>query len=114
MCPCSKCEQTVAATRNTGFFALRPPAEQVMMALKRRQGKGGLAALGFVLGVTAETVRRWLARAAHQAHEMTMPLRRNLPLTQGQLDELWRLSRRTHAPLAEANGASSDQRAAGR
>src|SRR5262249_49892087 len=64
---CSKCEGTFSETRDTVFFDLRSPEEKVMMALKRLLVTVALADMGFVLGVTEETVLAWLRRAAQQA-----------------------------------------------
>ena len=47
-----------------------------------------LAGIGFVLGVTEETVLAWLQRAAHQAEAINHHLLRHLPVTQVQLDEI--------------------------
>ena len=103
---CSKCEGTCSETRDTVFFDLRTPEEKVMMALKMLLVKVGLSDIGFVLGVTEETVLMWLERAAQKAHEMNMHLLRNLPVTQVQLDEMWSFIRRKHAQQAEADGES--------
>jgi IS1 family transposase/transposase-like protein len=105
---CSKCEGTFSETRDTVFFDLRTPEEKVMMALKMLLVKVGLSDIGFVLGVTEETVLMWLERAAQKAHEINMHLLRNLPVTQVQLDEMWSFIRRKHAQQAEADGESPD------
>jgi transposase-like protein len=72
---CGTCEGTFAETRDTVFFALRTPEEKGMMALKMLLVKGALADMGFVLGVTEETVLAWLGRAAQKAHEINTHLR---------------------------------------
>jgi hypothetical protein len=46
--------------------------------------------MGFVLGVTAETVWLWLERAAHKAHTMNAHLLQALPVTQ-LTDPVWTL-----------------------
>lgn len=78
------------------------------MALKMLLVKVGLTDIGLVLGVTEETVLRWLERAAHKAHEMNAHLLRKLPVTEVQLDEMWSFIKREHAQQAEADGESSD------
>jgi transposase-like protein len=105
---CSKCEGTFSETRDTVFFDLRTPEEKVMMALKMLLVKVGLSDIGFVLGVTEETVLMWLERAAHKAHEISAHLLRDLPVTQVQLDEMWSFIRRKHAQQADADGESTD------
>jgi hypothetical protein len=60
-----------------------------MRALQRLLGRVGRAGIGCVLGVTEETVLAWLRRAASQAEAINRHLRRNLPVPQVQLDEMW-------------------------
>jgi IS1 family transposase/transposase-like protein len=105
---CKDCERKVSETRDTAFFDLRTAEEQVMMALKRLLVKVALSDLGFVLGVTEETVLEWLRRAAQKAHEINAHLLRDLPVTEVQLDEMWNVINRKHAQQAEADGESSD------
>ncbi len=53
--PCTDCGTTFSETRDTVFFDLRTPEEQVMMALKMLLVKVDLAGISCVLGVTEET-----------------------------------------------------------
>jgi hypothetical protein len=103
-----QCEGTFSDTRDTVFFALRTPEEQVMMALKMLLVKVALSDIGFVLGVPEETVLAWLGSAAKKAHEINTPLLRDLPGTEVQLDEMWRVIRRKHAQQAGPDGESTD------
>jgi IS1 family transposase/transposase-like protein len=105
---CNACEVTFSETRDTVFFDLRTPEDKVIMALKMLLVKVGLSDIGFVLGVTEETVLVWLQRAAQKAHEINAHLLRDLPVTQVQLDEMWSFIKRKHAQQAEADGESSD------
>jgi len=111
---CSKCDHCFAETRDTVFFDLRTPEDKVMMALKMLLVKVGLTDIGFVLGVTEETVLMWLDRAAQKAHEINTHLLRDLPVTEVQLDEMWSFIKRKHAQQAEADGESSDLNEDGR
>jgi IS1 family transposase/transposase-like protein len=105
---CSACEQPFSETRDTVFFGLRSPEEKVMMALKMLLVKVALSDIGFVLGVTEETVLEWLRRAAQKAHEINTHLLRDLPVTQVQLDEMWNCIRRKQALQAGPDGESTD------
>lgn len=111
---CTKCHTPFSETRDTVFFNLKTPEEQVMMALKMLLVKVDLAGISFVLGVTEETVLAWLQRAAQKAHEINVHLLRDLPVTQVQLDEMWNFIRRKHAQQAGPDGESSDLSADGR
>jgi transposase-like protein len=88
---CSACDTMFSDTRDTVFFDLRTSEEQGMMALKMLLVKVGLSDIGFVLGVTEETILMWLERAAHKADEVNAPLLRDLPVTEVQRDEMWSL-----------------------
>ncbi len=78
-----------AETRATVFVDLRTSEEQVMMALKMLLVRVDLTGISCVLGVMEATVLAWLRRAAQQAEEINRHRLRDLPVTQGQLDEMW-------------------------
>ena len=105
---CRACKTTFSETRDTVFFDLRTPEEKVMMALKMLLVKVGLSDIGFVLGVTEETVLMWLERAAQKVQEINTHLLRELPVTEVQLDEMWSFIKRKHAQQAETDGESGD------
>ena len=111
---CKDCEHPFSETRDTVFFDLRTPEDKVIMALKMLLVKVALADIGFVLGVTEETVLEWLRRAAEKALEINTHLLRELPVTQVQLDEMWSFIRRKHAQQAAPDGESTDQSEDGR
>jgi IS1 family transposase/transposase-like protein len=111
---CSACDRTFSETRDTVFFDLRTPEEKVIMALKMLLVKVALSDIGFVLGVTEETVLEWLRRAAHKADEINAHLLRDLPVIQVQLDEMWSFIRRKHAQQAAPDGESPEGSADGR
>jgi len=103
---CRTCETHFAETRETVFFDLRTSEEKIMMALKMLLVRVDLAGIGFVLGVTEETVLTWLRRAAQQAEAINRHLLRNLPVTQVQLDEMWNFIERKHARETDEAGES--------
>ena len=113
-CRCGKCAGAFSETRDTVCFALRTPEEQGMMALKMRLVKVALSAMGFVLGGTEATVLAGLGSAAQQAHELTTHLLRALPVTEGPLDEMWRVISRKHTqPAAQTGHAPTRGRTGG-
>jgi transposase-like protein/IS1 family transposase len=105
---CKDCERTFSETRETVFFDLRTAEDKVIMALKMLLVKVALSDIGFVLGVTEDTVLEWLQRAAKKAHEINTHLLRELPVTVVQLDEMWSFIRRKHAQQANADGESPE------
>ena len=96
---CTQCEPCCSETRDTIFFDLRTPAEQVMMALKMLLVRGDLAGIGGVLGVTAATVLAWLKRGAQPAEAINQHLLRHLPVTQG-LRSPWLLTGLVRGPVS--------------
>src|SRR5215470_19618871 len=111
---CHTCATHFAETRETVFFDLRTSEEKVMMALKMLLVRVDLAGIGFVLGVTEETVLAWLRRAAHQAEVINHHLLRGLSVTHVQLDEMWNFIARKHACETDSTGESLPESADGR
>jgi IS1 family transposase len=111
---CSQCQRPFSETRDTVFFALKTPEEQIIMALKMLLVKVALSDIGFVLGVTEATVLEWLRRAAQKAEEIKGHWLREVPVTQVQLDAMWNCIRRKHAQHAGPDGESPAWRADGR
>src|SRR5438445_4101602 len=111
---CHTCATPFAETRETVFFDLRTSEEKVMMALKMLLVRVDLTGIGFVLGVTEETVLRWLRRAAHQAEAINRHLLRALPVTHVPLDEMWNFIERKHACETDAAGESGPDSEDGR
>jgi len=56
---CQRCGEQVSETRQTVFFALRTPAEQVIIVLKLLLGQVEWTSLSVALGVTEETILAW-------------------------------------------------------
>jgi IS1 family transposase/transposase-like protein len=111
---CHTCATHFAETRETVFFDLRTSEEKVIMALKMLLVRVDLNGIGFVLGVTEETVRAWLWRAAQQAEAINQHLLHKLPVTQVQLDEMWNFIERKHAHETDEAGESLPDGADGR
>lgn len=68
---------------------LGTPEEKVMMGLKMPLVRVELFEIGFVLGVTEETLIEWLRRVFLKAEEINARLLREVRATQIQLDEMW-------------------------
>src|SRR6267142_4234977 len=111
---CHTCATQFSETRETVFFDLRTAEDKVMMALKMLLVRVDLTGIGFVLGVTEQTVLAWLKRAAEKADEINRHLLRNLSVTQVQLDEMWNFIERKHACETDATGESLPTGADGR
>jgi IS1 family transposase/transposase-like protein len=111
---CKCCQSTFSQTRDTVFFDLRTPEEKVILALKMLLVRVDLSGIGFVLGVTEETVLAWLRRAAKKAEQVNEHLLRELPVTQVQLDEMWNFIQRKQSAQGGVGKESSPESADGR
>jgi hypothetical protein len=111
---CHTCETPFSETRETVFFDLRTSEDKVMMALKMLLVRVDVAGIGFVLGVTEETVLGWLRRAAHHADVINRHLLRALPVTHVQLDEMWNFIERKHTGETDTAGERGPDSADGR
>ena len=114
LCYCHPCATRCAETRATVLGELRTPAVQVMMALQRLLGRVELAGMGFGLGVTAETILAWRRQVALQVEASTHHRRQNLPVPQGQRDEMGHGIARRHASETATTGASVPDNEEGR
>jgi hypothetical protein len=103
---CHTCETPFTETRATVFFDLRTAADNGMLALQMLLVRVDLAGISFVLGVTEEPVLVWRRRAAHQAAVINHPLRRALPVTPVQRDEMGNFIARKPAGETDAAGES--------
>jgi len=111
---CPLCGEPFSETRDTAFFDLRTPEEKVILVLKLLLCKVELTSISFALGVTEETTRERLRRAAEKAAEINQHLLREIDVTQVQLDAWWKCIARKHAAQAAADGESTDENTDGR
>jgi IS1 family transposase/transposase-like protein len=111
---CRECGERFSETRETVFFDLRTPEEKIVMALKMLLVRVDLSGIGFVLGVTEETVLEWLGRAARQAEEINVHLMREVKVTRVELDEMWNFIGRKRSATATADGESVEASEDGR
>lgn len=86
---CRTCSKTFSESRETPFFRLQTPRETVLKALAMLVERGSIRGTGRAMGVTKDTVSRWLDRAAEHAEEVSQYLMKDLELTQVQVDEVW-------------------------
>ncbi len=86
---CKVCGRTFSETRGTVFYKLRTPREKVLQALAMLVERGSIRGTARAMGVSKDTVSRWLGRAAEHSEEVSQHLMRDLHLTQVQVDEIW-------------------------
>lgn len=86
---CRTCGKTFSETRETPFFRLQSPKERVLRALAMLMERGSIRGTARAVGVTKDTVSRWLERAGEHSEDVSQHLMRDLHLTQVQVDEIW-------------------------
>jgi IS1 family transposase len=106
---CTTCGEQFSETRDTVLFDVRTPEEKVIMALKMILVRVSLANMSFVLGMTEETVLKWLERAARKAEDINTALLTDLPVTTVQLDEMWSVVQRKVSEYAADGEQESPQ-----
>jgi IS1 family transposase len=111
---CKTCGTQFSETRDTVFYDLRLPEGKVMLVLKLCLVAVSLSGISFAVGVTEETILRWLKRASEQAERVNAALLREVAVSQVQLDELWNFVARKHSELAQADGESPQEATDGR
>ena len=86
---CRTCGRTFSENRGTPFFRLQTPRETILKALAMLVERGSIRGTGRAMGVTKDTISRWLDRAGKHSEEVSQHLMRDLNLTQVQVDEIW-------------------------
>ncbi len=89
-----------AHRRNPDGPTARPPAEvaRTLLLVMRR---GSWSAAEAIPGHKAQTIRRWLPRAAHHAECLTEVLVKDLPLTTVEVDAFWSFVKKSTERLTQ-------------
>jgi IS1 family transposase len=111
---CKECTTFFSETRNTVFYDLRTPEEDVIMVLKMFLIRVDLSGICFVFGITEETALMWLKRAARQADTVNAQLMRDVSVTEIQLDEMWNFIKRKRGEDSTPEGESPETSEDGR
>lgn len=91
---CKSCGTSFSETRNTVFFDLRVPEQDVIRALKLILVGTTITGISFALDYSEETILRWLSRAHKKAKEINKIILEDVTVTQIQLDEMWSFVKR--------------------
>ena len=106
---CHACGRVFCSRTDTAFYDLRTEDKKVLMALRLALDGRSLRTIAKVLDVKAETVSRWLSRAAEHSEEVNKMLlkdldesqvqdlglsRRSRSISEAELDELWTVVRK--------------------
>ena len=91
---CRTCGTVFCDRTNTAFYDLRTEDETVVLALKLVMKGMSLSAIGEILEVSPDTVRRWVSRAADHCEEVDNVLLTGLDVPKVELDELWAINQK--------------------
>jgi transposase-like protein len=86
---CTTCKMRFSAREGTLFYNLKTQPDKVLMALKALANHNSIRGAADILGVSTNTIMRWLRRIGKHANEISKQLIRELNLSQVQCDELW-------------------------
>jgi transposase-like protein len=86
---CHTCNRVFCDRTNTAFYDLRTEEEKVMLALKMVLKGLSLRSISEILGIKADTVSKWLSKAAEHSEEVNKVLLSDLRISKVELDELW-------------------------
>jgi len=86
---CLCCHKRFSARKDTPFFGLRKDDQKIIKSLHMLVEKGSIRGTARVMGVTKDTLCRWLKSAAAQCDRVNAHLIKDMNFDQVQLDELW-------------------------
>lgn len=86
---CNTCGKPFSENRNTPFFDLRTPKEEVVRALQTLVERGSLRGTARVTGHKKDTIAQWQKRAGEHAEVLREYLLHDLHLDRVQVDELY-------------------------
>jgi transposase-like protein len=96
---CRRCGKTFGPTHGTPLYGLHTPAAEIARTLLVLMRRGSLRAAEEVTGHKAETVLKWLLRAAAHAEAITQVLVRELELSEVEVDAFWSFVKKSTATL---------------
>jgi transposase-like protein len=94
---CRACGAWFGATTGTPMYRLRTPPVEVARALLCVLRRGSFRAAEEQTGHKAETIARWLQRAAAHAAALTAALAHDLDLSEVEIDEFWSFVKKSSA-----------------
>ncbi|MBU1054907.1 MAG: hypothetical protein KKC46_13930 [Proteobacteria bacterium] len=86
---CKECSKSFCSRSNTLFYDLRSSEDKVLIALKLLVKGMSLRSVAEVLKVKLDTVRHWLKVAAEDSENINIILKKEMKVSQAQLDKLW-------------------------
>ncbi len=86
---CCRCGKTFGLTTGTALHGLHTPAAEIARTLLILMRRGSLNAAEEISGHKAETIAKWLRRAAAHAEAISAALVQELALDEVEVDAFW-------------------------
>ncbi len=86
---CRRCGKTFGLTTGTPLHGLHTPAAEIARTLLIVMRRGSLNAAEEISGHKAETIAKWLRRAAAHAEAISQALVQDLELDEVEVDAFW-------------------------
>ena len=99
---CGGCGRTISVNSGTAYFHLDADPAIFEMAVRALAEGNALRSTGRIVQIDKDTACTWLDRAARHCRLVRRYLWRRLPVTECQLDELWRFVHTKERHLATA------------
>jgi len=98
---CGRCNMRFSERTGTVFHGVHSPDDKVMKTLQLLAEGNGIRASARIMGVSTNTVTRWLAVASQHVKEVNDYLMRNLHVEECQLDEFWSFIKKSKSMLIQ-------------
>ena len=96
---CRTCRKSFGPTHGTPLYGLHTPAAEIARTLLLVMRRGSLNAAEEISGHKAETIAKWLRRAAAHAQAIREALVHDLELDEVEVDAFWSFVKKSVATL---------------
>ncbi len=86
---CRTCKHCFSETRDTAFFCLHTPKDEVLRVLAMLPEKGSIRGLARATGHSQNTISSWIKVAGNHCKEVNEYCLKDLKLERVQVDEIW-------------------------
>lgn len=100
---CKTCKSSWVITKDTFFYHLKTPVKEVLEVLKLLSEGMGVNAIQRTKGISPETMQDWIIKASNHVNEVSSYLKKEMNLTQCQIDEFWSFIRKKNQRSQKKN-----------
>ncbi len=95
---CRTCKHCFSETRDTAFFFLHTPKDEVLRVLAMLPEKGSIRGLARATGHSQNTISSWIKVAGNHCREVNEYYLKDLKLERVQVDEIWSYIKKRKEP----------------